>query len=360
VTPAQLDPVLVIGAGLVGTSVGLALREQGIAVHLADTDPGHLSTAVARGAGEPSEPQDAALVVAAVPPERLGETLAAALQRWPHAVVTDVGSIKARPLAQLEASGADVSRYVGGHPMAGRERAGPEAASASLFAGRAWAVTPHPRSSATAVETVRRLAEMCGASVVELTPADHDAAVARVSHLPHLLAVLAAARLTEATGSQLALSGPGLRDVTRVAAGEPALWRAILLGNAAHLQPLLAAVRDDLDELLGALGSGDAARLESVLGRGRAGANLVPGKHGSRDTDLASILVEVPDRPGELARLFADAGRSGVNVEDLRIDHDPARPVGRVEVVVRGENAERLAAWLADAGWSVQRSRGEM
>lgn len=349
-------PVLVVGTGLIGTSIGLALTSRGVKVHLADTDPGQLAAAVARGAGTDSRPDDVDLVVVAVPPAALGASITAALVAWPTAVVCDVGSIKTLPLEQVTALGADTSRYVGSHPMAGSERSGPQAAAAGLFSGRAWAVTPHPDSAPCSIDAVRALADSCDASVVEMTPAEHDAAVARVSHLPYVISVLAAAQLLPAPASQLALTGQGLRDVTRVAGSDPALWQQILRGNAEQLRLLLVDLRDDLDGLIATL-TGDRTGVESfdVLDRGRRGTQLIPGKHGAPWIERSTVSVQVPDRPGELARLLADAGQSGVNVEDLRIDHDPARCVGIVEVVVRVDAAEHLVRWLERSGWSVHK-----
>jgi prephenate dehydrogenase len=353
--PAPPGPVLIVGVGLIGTSVGLALRRRGIDVHLTDRNAEHLAAAAELGAGTPEPPTRVGLVVAAVPPDHLGGAVVDALRRWDDAVVTDVGSVKTAPLRQVQEAPVDPARYVGGHPMAGSERSGPNAAAANLFEGRAWAVTPHEQARPEAVRAVRELAEACGASPVELTPEDHDAAVASVSHLPHLMAVLAAARLVDAPHRHLSLSGQGLRDVTRVAAGDPALWRQIVSANADQLRGLLLSVRDDVDRLLTGLQDPDAPELLTLLRRGATGTELIPGKHGKPTPAQTIVYVAIPDRPGELARLFADAGQSGVNVEDLHIDHDPARPVGLVEIVVDASSADRLATSLTARGWSVHR-----
>ncbi len=359
----QLGPVLVVGTGLVGTSVGLALRRASVDVHLADVDPAHVRVAESRGAGSRELPARAWLVVVAVPPDHVAAAVVQALRDWPAATVTDVGSVKAAPLAAVSATDADVSRYVGSHPMAGSEQSGPWAASADLFDGRAWAVTPHADADASAVAGVRALAQACGASVVEMTVTEHDATVARVSHLPHLMSVLTAARLVDGPDAHLELAGQGLRDVTRVAGGDPGLWQQILRANAGELTGLLRAVRDDVDVLLGALtspadlspGSDRFRSLDMLLGRGQEGTRLIPGKHGAPATAMVTVFVAVPDRPGELARLFADAGRSGVNVEDVHIDHDPARDVGLVELLVGPGAADRLVAALTALGWSAHR-----
>lgn len=287
--------VLIVGTGLIGTSVGLALRSHGVPVHLTDADPERLREAVRRGGGTDAKPVEVGLVVVAVPPRLLGKEVVAALGRWSRAVVTDVGSVKALPTAEVLATGADSGRYAGGHPLAGSERSGPGVASPTLFAGRPWAVTPHERTTAPATEAVRALAELCGAFVVELSPDEHDTAVAAVSHLPHLLAVLAAAQLTRARGDQLLLAGQGVRDVTRVAASDPVLWRQILTANAGPLRELLLAVRRDLDYVIDELGDGDAA-LQALLERGRSGTELIPPTYASAPAEQTSRPADVPDQ----------------------------------------------------------------
>ena len=351
-------PVLVVGAGLLGTSLGLALTQQGIPVWLKDRSSEHLRTALGLGAGQlaPDIAPPPQLVVVAVPPDVIGETLRWALTHHPTAVVTDVGSIKTGPLEQLRAYGlAGLSRYVGGHPMAGSERSGPLAASAALFDGRPWAVTPHQDSSGDAVELVLALVRATGASPVQLSPDEHDRAVARTSHLPHLLASLVAGRLAEAPPGHLALSGQGVRDVTRVAAGDPELWQQIVTGNAPAVVHLLGEVRDQLDELIAAVSQGRRDELTAILAQGVKGNAAIPGKHGGPPRPTASVFVSVPDRAGELARLFADAGASGVNIEDVRIDHDPARPTGLVELVVAEDSGEHLLVSLESRGWVTHR-----
>jgi prephenate dehydrogenase len=353
-------PVLVVGAGLLGTSIGLALRRRGTDVALADVNEENLRIAHGLGAAnldaEVLGGTPPTLVVVAVPPDHLAEQIAHALTTT-DAVVTDVGSVKAAPLAAVRkrVPAEALARYVGGHPMAGSERSGPFAASASLFDGRPWAVTPHDTADPHAVDVVTALAETCGATPVTFTPDEHDEAVARTSHLPHLLAALVAGRMTDAPRAHLALSGQGVRDVTRIAAGDPGLWQQIVAANSDALSSLLHAVRDDVDTLLSALDTGDRAAVGALLDRGVAGTAVIPGKHGGPAVAETSLFVAVPDHPGELARLLADAGEIGVNIEDLRIDHDPGRPVGLVELFVAEGEVDHLLASLEDRGWTTHR-----
>ena len=347
------EPVLVVGTGLLGTSLALALQRHDVEVLLSDRIPEHVRTATGLGAGTEYDGRPVGLVVVAVPPDHVATEVARALTET-DAVVTDVGSVKTAPLAALQEV-AGLERYVGSHPMAGSERSGPLAASATLFDGRPWAVVPHRTSSPAATDAVTALARLAGASVVRLSPEEHDLAVARTSHLPHLLAVLVAGRLADAPVEHLALSGQGVRDVTRVAGGDPVLWQQIVAGNAAAVAGLLTQVRDQLDVLIDAVAAGDRAPVAEILERGVAGTRAIPGKHGGPSRPTASVFVSLPDHPGELARLFADAGASGVNIEDVHIDHDPARDTGLVELLVDETRADHLQASLRAGGWETHR-----
>jgi len=352
--PVLVGPVEVVGTGLLGTSIGLACRRAGIEVLLTDVASEHVRTASGLGAGRPREAGDRPqLVVVAVPPDHLGAEIVRALETT-DAVVTDVGSVKTGPLASATGRpGAE--RYVGSHPMAGSERSGPLAASAALFDGRPWAVTPHRGSAPDAVELVEALVAVCGAVVVRLSPEEHDRAVARTSHVPHLLSSLVAARLADAPQGHLALTGQGVRDVTRVAAGDPALYGQIVTANSEAVLALLGEVRGQLDDLIEAVSAADRGGLEALLREGVAGTRAIPGKHGGPVRPTRSVFVSVPDHPGELARLFADAGASEVNIEDVHIDHDPGRPVGLVELIVDETRAEHLLASLESRGWVTHR-----
>ena len=353
-------PVLVVGAGLLGTSIGLALRRRGVEVLLRDVNPQNVAIAAGVGAGVDEatapDPDRVSLVVVAVPPDHVAEEVGKALTSRP-AVVTDVGSVKGAPLREVTArvEADQLARYVGSHPMAGSERSGPFAASSVLFDGRPWAVTPHASADPRAVDAVLSLARTCGGTPVVLTPQEHDEAVARTSHLPHLLAALVAGRLSEAPADHLALSGQGVRDVTRIAAGDPGLWQQIIAGNAEAVGEMLTAVRADLDELVDAVREGSRERVAAILERGVAGTAAIPGKHGGPVEPTAPVYVTVPDHPGELARLLADAGDIGVNVEDLHIDHDPGRPVGLVELTVSADRADFLKESLESRGWTSHR-----
>ncbi|CAN5309227.1 prephenate dehydrogenase [soil metagenome] len=347
-------PVLVIGTGLLGTSIGLACRRAGLEVLLSDPERSHVTTASGLGAGRPIGPTDAPqVVVVAVPPAHLGEVIATALDSGAE-VVTDVGSIKSGPLAHVSAH-PRLAHYVGGHPMAGSERSGPLAASAALFDGRPWAITPHAASQPEAVAVVEELATLCGAAPHVMDPDSHDRAVARTSHLPHLMAALTAGQLAQAPVEELLLSGQGVRDVTRVAGGAPDLYAQIIGGNAIAVAALLRQVRAELDGLIDAVGRGDERRLIDLLATGVQGTRAIPGKHGGPAVQTVSVWVSVPDEPGSLRRLFDDVADLGVNIEDLRIDHDPGRETGLVELFVAHSQSAGLVDGLESRGWLTHR-----
>ncbi len=364
-TPVRTTgPVRVVGSGLLGASVGLGLTARGVDVVLDDPSPTARALARDLGAGRlPAEDDpDPALVVVAAPPDVTADVVAAALATWPHAVVTDVASVKGRPLASLLAAGAaGLERYVGGHPLAGRERSGAVAARGDLFVGRPWVLTPSEQADPAAMAVVRDLVVDLGASPVVMPAADHDGAVARVSHVPQVAASLVAARLLDAEDGAVALAGQGLRDVTRVAASDPELWVQILGANAGPVAEVLRALRGDLDSVVAALEAleadadapGARADLARALDAGVRGQARIPGKHGAATQRFAVVTVLVPDRPGELARMLAAMGEAGVNLEDLRLEHVPDRLVGLAEVSVVPAARERLEQVLRGGGWDL-------
>jgi prephenate dehydrogenase len=349
--------VTIIGTGLIGTSIALALREHGSSVWLADADPAAARLAADLGAGEPlpaapGEPADVAVI--AVPPDAVAAMLADAQARGLARCYTDVASVKQLPVAQARARGCDMTCYVPGHPLAGREKHGPAAARADLFLGRTWALCPAAETSQAATATVTSLVRECGAVPVHTEAAEHDRWVALISHAPHLVAAAMAARLEAAPQQALDLAGQGLRDVTRIAAGDIGLWTQILSANAAPVAEVLAAVAADLAEAARMLSQDDPKPVEALLEVGQAGVARIPGKHGGAPREFTVVQVVIPDRPGELARLFEATGAAGVNIEDVRIEHSPGLPAGVAELSVRPAEAATLLTALEAGGWPVR------
>ncbi|MGI8459945.1 MAG: prephenate dehydrogenase [Propionibacteriaceae bacterium] len=358
---ADLSPVVLIGAGLVGASIGQALTAAGAKVHLRDLLPAHARVAASLGAGsvEPPSPTEVRLVVVSVPPMAIARVVSESLTAYPTATVTDVGSVKAPVLHEIWQRAGDLSRYVGSHPMAGSQHSGPMTARHDLFVDRSWVVTPHRRSAPESVQRVQTLVAACRAVGIVMDVDDHDAAVARVSHLPHLVAVLMAGHLIDVPAEHLRLAGQGLRDVTRIAGSDPDLWDQIVATNAGAVVPELKALHAELGRAIAAVEEAatdpsPGGGLHGLLQRGVDGTHRIPGKHGAAATAYVSVVVAIPDTPGALAKLFADVGEAGVNVEDVAIEHDNVRQVGYLALSVTPDQEVGLVATMRSRGWDVQ------
>ena len=356
---------LVIGTGLIGTSAALALVSRGVVVHLADHDPEQARTAAALGAGTDEAPEGPVdLAIVAAPPAHVAGALAEAMRRGVARGYLDVASVKGGPRRELEALGLDLSSYIGSHPMSGREKSGPLAATGDLFEGRPWVLTPTRDTDTEVLNLALELVSHCRAVPVVMDADAHDRAVALVSHMPHLVSSMVAARLENAEEAAVRLCGQGIRDVTRIAASDPGMWIDILSANPGPVADLLTDVAADLEETVQALRSLQSSDeekrrvgvsgVEDVLRRGNAGQVRVPGKHGSAPRAYEVVAVLIDDQPGQLARIFADAGRAGVNIEDVRIEHATGQQAGLVQLMVEPKSAPVLSASLRERGWAIR------
>ncbi len=353
-------PVVVVGTGLLGTSIGLGLRGRGVAVFLSDPSPTNQAVAVDIGAGLPLSRLDGEqpeLVVVAAPPDVTADVVERALADYPQAVVVDIASVKAGIQAELRSRGADLARYVGTHPMAGREKSGPVAARGELFTSMPWVLCPSEETSPESLQAARALASDLGAVVSEFGAEEHDEAVALVSHVPQVVSSLVASRLQGTPLHALSLAGNGLRDLTRIAASDPTLWVQILGANADKVVDVLYGVREDLNRVIGTLENPTApgARLDlaQLISEGNAGQSRIPGKHGGPPQAYSWLTVLVDDTPGQIARLLTEIGEIGVNLEDLRLDHSSGQNVGMVEISVLPNKHDLLIEALNDRGWRV-------
>ena len=354
----------IVGAGLLGTSAGLALAHAEWSVWIADADDAAQRLAGELGAGTVGwSPHDVDVVLLCVPPSSFGQVMEDAIRLYPSATISDVLSVKTHPQLQAEKLGC-AERFVGGHPMAGRERSGAVAAQADLFDARPWAICPNGRAGPERVAIVEQLASDCGADPIIVDAEGHDAAVALVSHLPQVAASAVAGQLIDASSVAMALAGQGLRDTVRIAGSDPKLWTDIVVANAGSLAPLvgrLAAEMAGLADALARTATGEASAetdrdvdktIERFLDLGRRGYAQIPGKHGTPATAYTVVPVVIPDEPGALARLFATVAKAGASVEDIALEHSPGHPVGIVELSVRPEEAAGLVAALHADGWS--------
>jgi prephenate dehydrogenase len=352
-----LATVGVIGAGLIGTSVGMALTAAGVEVLLRDRDPDQARVAAARRAGriwQEGERVDHAVI--AVPPHAVADVLADLQRSGLARTTSDVASVKEQVVEEARASGCDLSTFCPAHPVAGRERGGAVAAQLDLFRDRSWALCPVPETGPAALHAASLIADLCGASTVTLDPVRHDQLMARLSHLPQVVASALAAEAADGlTDGELLLAGSGLRDTTRLADSDPGLWASILEGNREPVAYGIERLARALDGLATTLRQGDAdevyTAVNALLGAGRLGRLRLPAKVGQAAPVWAWVGVVVPDRAGELARLFDAVSAWSVNVEDVRLDHSHELRQGVAELAVLPELAESLVSLLREAGW---------
>ncbi|WP_269928305.1 prephenate dehydrogenase [Kocuria massiliensis] len=363
-------PVLVIGAGLLGSSIGLGLAAQGVETWVSDISPtteavsedigaGRSVARLADEVGEQAarEEIDPQLVVVATPPDVAARTIVTALADYPRAVVVDIASVKQPILEAVRATGADLSRYVGTHPMSGREKSGPVAARGELFTSRPWVICEHDDVARETVRIARGLASDLGANVTYLDAEEHDETVALVSHIPQVMSSLLASRLRDTPLESLSLAGQGLRDTTRIAASDAGLWVQILSANARPVVETLYDVRRDINRLIATLENptADGARLDiaELMTQGNDGVARIPGKHGGSPKAFATLTVLVDDTPGQVAKLLTEIEEIGVNLEDVRMEHSQGQPVGMVEISVIPTAREGLVDELTDRGWKI-------
>lgn len=351
-------PVHIIGTGLLGASIGLGLTENGVEVTLEDASPTALALASDYGAGRPRQTSDEnpALVIIATPPDVTADVVEQALRRFPNAVVTDVASVKLAPYLELTRRKVDLTNYIGSHPMAGRERGGAVMARTDLFVGRPWVICRDHETPSGALALVEAVALELGATPLEMTPEEHDASVALVSHLPQVVSSALAARLVDAKDVAIGLAGQGLRDVTRVASSDPELWVQILGANKDSVAGLIEEVIDDLQNFVEALKNTDEPgakrKIAGLMAEGNRGVARIPGKHGSSER-FATLTAIIDDSPGQLARFLTELGELGINMEDLRLEHSPGAQIGFAQIAVTPDLADRAATDLADRGWRI-------
>jgi prephenate dehydrogenase len=354
--------IAVVGVGLIGGSIALAARERtGARVSGYDVSGPALRAAVERGAvDDPADSLAAAVegaeaVFIAVPVSSLQEVVGEALARAPRdCVVTDVGSTK-RVVVDM----GDDPRFVGGHPLAGAESSGIEHARADLFEGATWYLTPRAGTSGVLYERLHRLLRGLGARPAAIEPETHDAILANVSHLPHVLANVLVEQADEVLaegGERLPATGPSFRDATRVAGSSSAIWTDIYLSNADALAGAVQRSIAALEAFQAALSRNDAdwitewnERAASVRRR-LLEAQLAGGT-------LFELRASVPNRPGVIAELALELGRSGVNIVDMALYPAPDMSEGVVALWIGGEDqAERARSLVAGLGFPVARA----
>ena len=351
----SLTHVRIVGAGLIGTSIALALRATGVAVTLVDSDS--RAQALARdlmGAKNGEELGVEDLCIIATPPDVIAEVMKAELSRNPGLRVMDISSIKTKPLHDVLSIGCDLSLFAPTHPMAGREVSGPQSARGDLFQGRPWILCLDGVNLELS-QMVRDVVGRCGAIPLDRSVAEHDKGVALVSHLPQMVASLLASQLVAAEGGELELAGAGLRDTTRIADSDAALWAHILAGNSAALKPLLISLQNDLSHAIENLD--DPAAMAQLISNGQRGRAVIPGKHGGKARNYIYLDIVIDDKPGQLAAIIEACAAAKVNIEDLAIEHTPGQQTGLITLAFSPEDSAVVAAHLEKEGWKVHPSR---
>jgi prephenate dehydrogenase len=350
----------VVGTGLIGTSIGLALSAVGVDVLLQDTDPEQVKLADAMGAGRPWHGERVEHAVVAVPPHSVAGALRALQLAELAETASDVASVKSRLLVEARAAGCDLTSWCPAHPIAGRERHGAVSARSDLFADRVWAICPAPTTNPDAVRATVALARACGATPVPTTPERHDSAMAVLSHIPQLVASVLAGEVPALDADDLPFAGQGFRDTTRLADSDADLWSAIIEGNRLPIAGPLRALGRSLADIAAVLEDGAddevIALVKSLMTRGRAGRERLPRKVGAPPRPWGWVGVVLADRPGQLAALFTTVGGWQVNIEDVGpFEHSLDAPAGIVEIAVTPEVADELVERLTAAGWTAYR-----
>lgn len=349
----------IVGTGLIGASVGLALRQRGWHVSGTDTAPGMAARAIAVGACDVEGlDADSELVVVATPVGTIVDTVHDVLERCPHALVIDVGGVKAPIVSRI-----DAPRFVGGHPMAGSEAIGPEGADAQLFDGAVWALCPGPSTSDDAYSRVRRIVASFGAQVLTLSPSDHDRLVAVVSHVPHLTAA-ALVRVARARSGEhaalLRLAAGGFRDMTRIAAGSPAIWPAVCAENREAVLDTLDRLVDELSSLRRIVAESDADGLLDVLSQAQETRRSLPTAAHGPAGDLREVRVFVENRPGSIAAVATLATELDVNLASVSTVDLVDATTGIMGVQVATDDVQRLRDGLTGAGYRVMPAEDDL
>ncbi len=343
----------IVGLGLVGSSIGSGLRSRGWEVTGSDLDEDRAARARTLGAVDTvGWDTGAELAVVATPASAVvsvAEQLFARSER-PDLIVTDVAGVKTPIVAALQHP-----RFVAGHPMAGSEQEGPEGADPELFVGATWVLTPTDLTDPGAFTTLQSVVASLGADVVALAPERHDELVAVISHVPHLTSATLMSLAGESHVDHAALmrlAAGGFRDMTRIAAGSPAIWPDICRDNAGAIVPVLDRLIDRLRDVRRIVADGDREGLSLLLEGARSARQNLPPR-GVRPAAVAELRVLVPDRPGVLADVTTLAGELGVNIYDLEIAHSAEGPRGVLVLVVDAALAETVVAPLRERGYRV-------
>jgi len=352
--PNVLRRANVVGLGLIGGSIALALRRAGFIVHGEDSHAGRVELALERSViDEHGVAKDAIVSFAATPVLTLTDTVQQLL-RDTTGIVTDVGSVKTHVSRNIVDP-----RFVAGHPMAGSELDGLDGADPTMFEGAVWVLTPTGSSSDEAFSFVASLLADFGSEVVALEPERHDDFVALISHVPHLTAATLMGLADERSEEHLALlrlAAGGFRDMTRIASGRPDIWIDICRQNNEAIVRTLDRFIDELSAVRDIVKNNDGSELIRRLERARQARMNLPHRAGPVE-DLAEVRIPIPDRPGSAAQIFTLSGELGVNIYDFEVVHSAEGDSGVIVVVIGVAHVELFRGGLMARGFRPAVSR---
>ena len=343
----------IVGTGLIGTSIALNLAEKGWPLELVDTSERELELAKAL-IPNATKLDKIELVIVATPPALALDAIRKAHKLNPQALILDVGSVKSKLQDEISSFPDIAKRFIGTHPIAGREKRGAQSARSDLFLERAWIICPTEKAQPEDLDKTIQLVKTLGANPYIMSPREHDNVLARISHLPQILSVVLASSISD-LGDDLSLAGQGLRDMLRISASDGRLWAEILLKNQEEVVEAVEDFQDILESLLEAIEDNGEMKIIEIFDDVKNVSKKVSAKHGMKPREYSYLNVVIDDKPGQLGALFNECGEIGVNVEDLNIEHSPNQETGLIRLALSETDSNSLEIHLKSKGWKVHR-----
>lgn len=345
----------IVGAGLIGTSIALKLVELGWDVEIEDINPAAKKLASdLLGSKASNLVKDPAIVLIATPTDAAFNVLAEQFRQNPQAIFIDVGSTKNNLQQEVDGVSGLTERFIGTHPIAGREISGAEGARSDLFQSRAWILTPSAANRPDDIEYVESFIRELGASPYQMTPDSHDQLFARISHLPQILST-ALAISVDGVADQIELAGQGLRDQLRLAGSNGRLWGGILSQNREEVVVALDELIRILNQLRDDISDKNETAIQALFASANAVHARLSGKHGSKPRAYKYLNVVIADKPGQLSALFNECAEVSANVEDISLEHSPNQETGLIQLALSDVDAQRLFSHLLAKGWKVHK-----
>ena len=343
--------VRVIGAGLIGTSIALALKQAGCTLQMVDIDPVAQKLANKLVDGRELDVVDVNIISADLANNK--SLILKALKENKESIVIDIASVKSNLLQEISKLSENRQNFVSSHPMAGREVGGGHSARADLFKGRAWIGIESDETSQKARESLEYIVKSCGATLYWFSDKEHDEIVARISHLPQVISSSLGNLINESSGSSLNLAGQGLRDVMRLAASDSHFWSQLLIENANSVSLNIKQMINKMQQLDSLIESGNQDGISKFLIEANDGFKKIPGKHGLSQRNYALLSVVINDEAGQLAKIFNECAKVQINIEDLSIEHSPGQLTGLITLSVAEKDSQKLCDHLSACGWDV-------